>query len=120
MVSITMVKTISKPCWEGEAFVLLIGLVYPVGKSWHILELEAWRYELMHKHGHVLSVDVLLHLLPSLLSFTAQGLLPRGGMASVLGTLTSMTNQENAPKPCPHAHIVETFSQLRLLSSRYV
>lgn len=41
---------------------------------------------------------------------------PRGGTArSDLGPPTSLINQENGPQACPHADLMEAFSQVRSL-----
>lgn len=59
--------------------------------------------------------------LPSLVSYTNQDILPKGGVPfHELGPPTSIINEGNVPQMCPQENLRDEFSQLRVLLPRYV
>lgn len=82
---------------------------------------EIWRQELKHRPWWIGAYCIASHVLFILLSFATQNALLRGG--TVLNDLdppTSISNQDNTLQTSLQASLMQVFSQLRVLISKWL
>lgn len=82
---------------------------------------EIWRQELKHRPWWIGAYCIASHVLFILFSFATQNALLRGG--TVLNDLdppTSISNQDNTLQMSLQANLMQVFSQLRVLISKWL